>query len=535
MDKKRADEFPSEQAAKRIVVTLQRPDPLAVLTGLLKVVPDAWIQEDCACSVAALRLTCTQLRRGWDQRWQAAHSSWASHGAFPELNPFPYRQTRYLGARFLQPVDRRAVVESIEATNRFQIDEFVAKSCFAIEVDAIAMLAKYHAAHHNKFKLSVGAVRRLVTVALKHDSPSALAVVLTSAVLLRGKRVALPACSRFAQRAFPYACMEYLLSVSEAQRAARDGLSAQDCTHVEGRWHEHTLRLLPFGLPTLCHHKRPLLTQGNQYTTKSTIGDWNLEGLCQWLVSACPPVQYLAVVDFVLRLVGLPLDGLPPEPCYRGAALLFWLLERAPAQLIDQLRQPKHELPRGADLLTRPHVAALLQRSVASYLWRSDKLGNAKHLNMVRWFLAAHPCKFVPTRWELQLILTDPLLSDADKALRIYKSALLDAPPSKELTAAIPISTLVRYSASTSHHAEYLLALCDSCELSSEGLLDVLAEVDALCRKRVKRRAAIAWINTREANQSPFALRMLRELLPLRATRVDHDRLWRVLEFLSEF
>ena len=548
MDKKRADEFPSEQAAKRIVVTLRRPaDPMAALQQVLKIVPYAWIQEGCANSVAALRLTCTQLQLVWNQRWQAAYSSWASHGAFPELDRFPYRATRYLGARFMQPVGRGA--RCMAATSLFQLEEFVQKSCFAIEVDAIAMLAKYHAAHRSANAFAApseakrSALTRLLAAALQRDSPCALAVVLSSAVLLFGERATLPPLGR--TDAFPRECFEYLLNVTQAQMAAtaHDGLLISECGALDAEWHKHTLRLLPFGLPTLCEHKRLLPVTNDEYAAKSTVKCWNFDALCYWLVTACPLAHYLEAVDFVLRLAAI----VPRLRCTRPR-LLFWLLEQAPARLIERLR--RNERIDGADLLTRPHLEALLQSSTKHerrlrFLWCQDKFNNAKHLDLVRWFLAARPCQFVPHIWELQLILTDPLLSDAAKQQHISKRALLDALPSPQLTAAIPIGTLVRYSASASHHAEYLLVFCDSWvasskspeALSSERRLEALAEADSLCREPTKRLEVIKWINAYPAappeSQTPFALRMLRGLLPLRPG-VDAERLCRVLEFLAD-
>jgi len=192
----------TKQAQDRRLAAAER-NALSALLQLLKTVDNAQLEPHHRYSVTDLQLTCKTLRKTWIARWRAAHTSWASHGNFPELEiNFVYNsEVIYLGTGFLWPARLWDVNQyRLEASSAFVIAKFARKSCFAIELGAEVMLAKYYAAHCGPLLKPTAewnrALEQILVAAMRRNCNRLVAVVHAMSLRLFGAEYLLSACDR---------------------------------------------------------------------------------------------------------------------------------------------------------------------------------------------------------------------------------------------------------------------------------------------------------------------------------------------------
>jgi hypothetical protein len=560
-----APDPPAQPARAR--PTSAAPDPLDVLQRFLGLVGQFYphqLEPEHRYSVTDLQLTCKTLRSTWLARWHDAHKSWESFGDFPELAcGFVLKTPKvimYLGAGFLRPARLwNADESSLETSGEFAIAEFVRKSCFAIDLGAEVMLAKYYAAHRGPLLKRTAAwdaaLQQIIVAALQKNWESLVGVVLAMTLRLFGEGLALPDFGAAGLGQFPWRAMEYLLERSVVQKKAlsspelkqwRDDANAR-CTHPATR-HHHVIGST-VGLAHVWYHAH----RGDAAPLRCTwVRSWDLRALCQWAVTACPPSEYLRVADYVLRVSAAlehcwDVDGRAPPERWTSEDLLAWFLRRAPPQLVHALSLPPQLYTTNAVWEQfRDHAHKIVaEASSLEHLCADADLHNAKHLALLRW-LGAFKRLPLPLAWRLQLILTDPALDDAAKQQRLAASGVFSQLPHKDaelqkLINAMPLPTLLRVAQGSPFYVEHLLSACDRADAPPEDKLAVLSAklaaltaVADLCATKPARDALIEWLKRERKKKrcTSFASRRRGELLELRGT-ADATRLLHVIAFLQ--
>jgi hypothetical protein len=415
-----------------------------------------WLEEGHEFSLASLRLVCKPLASKWLSAWQAAHTSWESHGQLSGVKMFNYVPQYYVGVQF------RRVLHCYPGNDDvWSMADMVAKVKFLLSLhDPCQVMLSQTLAPYTIVASSARQVAtELIQLCYDRDNHIALAIVLAKLNVGSGPDMdaLLEMPAPLPTQRFPSKCYESIWNARirlgqlyNAQLTTFNAMLAQCARGNSG--HVHVAAVCPdTGLKVCIWHF------GQRANFLGPFKSWNSTPLVYWMTRNCQSSDdYALAAQWAMHFAN---EEYGPGSESKLSEVTIWILDHMPVvreNLLDWLFGTRivHAVLKNVD------PATLSERLCDEF-----HFNNLARLQVLRRLAALIPMD-IPLRWRIRMINSDYTLDDRQmnkQVSALIHGSLDSLADFDRVSEALSLELLVEsidHLAPAKHLVEYLFTAC---------------------------------------------------------------------------